>query len=229
MKPTISPAQLEQLRRDAKRLSRQKCIPLHEAQARISADCGYRNWSQLVYGVDSPGVTVRIPAARRTDARTRHYLHGDQSETDEASYFCVMCDSMAPAEHFRDETHDREKSVERYLLSVRNIESWSPARLRNFRRPANPPNALSDDVAAYHDAQVAKEVSRSPFHRWMLSQMHRDEPIGDLARDVQSDKAFPVSEESLDALVGYLEARRATGAVIRAMRDAHAEFLQFGA
>ncbi|VVE50597.1 hypothetical protein PCO31111_04696 [Pandoraea communis] len=228
MKPTISLAQLEQLRRNAKRLARDKCIPLHEAQARIAADCGYRNWSQLVRGGDSAKVPTRVPAASSIDARTRHYLHGDQSETDVAQYFCVMCDQMALAEHFFDGMHDREKSVERYLRSALNFEVWSPAELRNLRRPGNPTNVLSEDVAAYHEARVAKEASRSPFNRWILLQINRDEPIGDLARDVKSDRDFPVSEASLEELIDYLSSQGAVDGAIRAMRDAHAEFLKCG-
>ena len=38
-------AQLEQFRRDAKRLGRQLSIPLSQAQDRIAVEHGFKNWS----------------------------------------------------------------------------------------------------------------------------------------------------------------------------------------
>lgn len=44
---TYTPALLEQLRRNAQRLKRDLGIPLNEAQNRIAAEHGFRNWSLL--------------------------------------------------------------------------------------------------------------------------------------------------------------------------------------
>lgn len=224
MKLTISPAQLEQLRRNAKRLARDESIPLHEAQARIAADSGFRNWSLLARGVDAAQSKPQTPTGQPVDIRRRHYLHGDQSETDGIRYYCAMCDQMVPAEHFKDGSHDLKKSIERYVRSIRNFEAWTPTELRNWRRPDDAANLLDEDVTAYHAAQAAKEASRSRFHRWILTQTRREDAIGDLARDIESDKDFPVAETSLEALIDYMDAAGAIDDALKAMRAAHAKF-----
>lgn len=48
MTTPLSKSQLERLRRDAKRLAREKSIHLWEAQQELATERGYRNWSLLV-------------------------------------------------------------------------------------------------------------------------------------------------------------------------------------
>jgi uncharacterized protein YozE (UPF0346 family) len=43
------------------------------------------------------------------------------------------------------------------------------------------------------------------FKTWLLRQQHRDDPVGDLARDVAQDKHFPRRNAKLRTLVRYLD------------------------
>lgn len=72
--------------------------------------------------------------------------------------------------------------------------------------------------------QAAYEASRSPFHRWLGQQMERNDPIGDLARDIRRDKAFPVSASSRAAVLRHLEAVARTPDVMVTFKVAWQEF-----
>lgn len=47
MSKPLSAPQLEQLRRNAKRIARQEAIPLHQAQDRLAQQHGFSNWALL--------------------------------------------------------------------------------------------------------------------------------------------------------------------------------------
>ncbi|MDO3510588.1 YozE family protein [Ralstonia pseudosolanacearum] len=224
MNHAISTAQLEQLRRDAKRLARQKSIPLHQAQDSIAAERGFKNWSLLAKDVAAP---VRgsqpVLASSFVDPRRRYHLHGDQEEGDSSRYYCAMCDVFFSAEHFERE-HDKTKSVERYLQGVRTWASRSAADPHKWHRPKDAFNLFSAALKDYNAAQAAREASRSAFHRWIVMQTGRNDWMGDLAQDIKFDKDFPVAETSLDALLRYMAGEGAVDAALAAMRDAYAEF-----
>ncbi|WP_081936017.1 YozE family protein [Burkholderia sp. 9120] len=225
MSKTISPAQLEQFRRDAQRLKREHEIPLHEAQSRVAIQQGFRNWSLLAKSVTrGPAPKVRVVDTASDlglDTRKRYYLHGDQTEHDPALYYCAQCDAFSPAEHF-DAVHG-PKTVERYLD---NLRYWnSPERSQgDWRRPADAVNALDELMRTYLSAEAEREKSRSRFHRWIVTQTERKDWIGDLAGDIKGDKTFPVAETSLAKLVAYLEREGAVEGALSAMRAAYAEF-----
>lgn len=225
MSKTISPAQLEQLRRDAQRLKREQEIPLHEAQGRVAIQHGFKNWSLLAKGVTSgPAPEVRVVDTESDlglDTRKRYYLHGDQTEQDPALYYCAQCDWFSPAEHF--ESEHGPKTVERYLS---NLRYWSsPERSRaNWRRPDKAVNILTESAQAFLTAQTQREKSRSPFLRWIVTQTERNDWIGDLASDIEGDKTFPVAETSLAKLIAYMKRAGAVEEALEAMDAAHAEF-----
>ena len=61
------------------------------------------------------------------------------------------------------------------------------------------------------------------FNKYLKSQLGRNDPIGDLAEDVQRDAQFP-PVKSLRELVGYLESHGACGDAVDAARDAWREY-----
>lgn len=149
----------------------------------------------------------------------RHYVHGDQSETDASRYFCASCNLFVPAEHF-DAEHPG-KNEDRFRAA---LVSWQrrPARTKiNVRRPAAAKNVLE---AAANEQRTAWEASRSSFHRWLEQQAGRDDPVGDLARDVKGDWDFPASDATRTGLREYLVRSRAAPDAVRAFEDAWREF-----
>jgi uncharacterized protein YozE (UPF0346 family) len=149
----------------------------------------------------------------------RYYVHGDLSEDDPAKYCCRQCDTFEDAEHF--EAQHPGQAEERYFSS---LQLWQkrPARTKlNWRRPSNAVNVLAEVAQAQRSA---RDASRSPFHRWVAQQIERNDPVGDLARDIKRDRRFPISEASYDQLRSYLERASRSTAPVKAFKQAWAEF-----
>lgn len=157
----------------------------------------------------------------RAAVATRYYVHGDQHEADAGRFFCQQCDLLVDAMHF-DAEHPGQ-AEERYFASLRRWQR-RPARTKiNLRRPNDAANALADIAEA---ARRSREASRSRFHRWMEEQLGRDDPVGDLARDIQQDRHFPISEASRDPLRRYVGRVARDVAVAEVFDGAWAEFTQ---
>jgi uncharacterized protein YozE (UPF0346 family) len=223
-KSTPTPVSLNQLRRDAKRRSRDKGIPLHEAQNQLAIERGFQNWSILARNTEQAARAAQFVASVTTVkplAPPRYYLHGDVSEHDSNSCYCAQCDIFTSADHFSRE-HGREKTLERYLTDVLSWNEWHkyPEDI-NCVRPENAKNVLAIAAQVY---VATREKARSGFHRWLDEQKHRDDPVGDLARDILSDRDFPVSECSFDVLSDYLHRRSADAGAFDALRDAFCEY-----
>ncbi|MEO0360506.1 MAG: DNA helicase, partial [Pseudomonadota bacterium] len=60
-------APIFKLKREAKRLARERAIPLHEALDRVAAEEGFRSWSHLAASASASGArpAARILAALR--------------------------------------------------------------------------------------------------------------------------------------------------------------------
>ena len=52
-------------------------------------------------------------------------------------------------------------------------------------------------------------MTMQAFTTWLLTQQHRDDPIGDLASEVATDHTWPADAPSLERLHGYLYRREA--------------------
>lgn len=218
MPSSLSPAQVEQLRRDAKRLARQESIPLYEGQDRLAQSMGFKNWSLLAKGIDT--VTKRgrptMPATRR------YYLHGDQYELDRTRYYCAECDVFFDPAHF-DEKH-RVDHGERALKAIERFERAPDDFASNVHRPKDAPTILGAAIAKAKAARDAHEAARSPFHRWLDQVKDRDDPVGDLAYDILRDKHFPIGTATLPAVRRYLRRYLASDAVLTALKEAWREF-----
>ena len=64
------------------------------------------------------------------------------------------------------------------------------------------------------------------FTDWLSEQRDRDDPIGDLARDMLDDSYWPSTCESLSGLLTYLAHRGACEGAIRALTQAWGRFLE---
>ena len=64
------------------------------------------------------------------------------------------------------------------------------------------------------------------FYEWLLAQKDRDDPIGDLVKDLIADKQRPAGRNSYPALKRYLESRSACDGALRALDNAWKEFRQ---
>lgn len=148
----------------------------------------------------------------------RHYVHGDQHESEPAQYFCASCDLFVPADHF--EVEHAGETEERFFASMRAWQRRPASSKINVRRPATASNLI---VAAATAQRAAREASRSAFHRWLEQQLKRNDPVGDLARDVKGDRKFPIAEGSRQVLKVYLERSGAAPEAIRAFREAWRE------
>ena len=154
------------------------------------------------------------------DPRRRHYLHGDVSEDDSTQCYCARCDVFIEPTHFGTDTfHKDGADGERYLASLARWQKLPEAQKSDRRRPDNAPNVLALSAVA---ALEAFEASRSPFHRWLVAQKHRDDPVGDLASDAVRDKKFPVGATARRDLEAYVS--RHGDHVVRAVRQAWREF-----
>ncbi|MEH0194592.1 YozE family protein [Caulobacter sp. CCNWLY153] len=66
-------------------------------------------------------------------------------------------------------------------------------------------------------------TAATKFTDWLAAQKHRDDPVGDLARDAISDASFPWNASDTRTVSRYL-ARRASSAAFDALEDAVAEW-----
>jgi uncharacterized protein YozE (UPF0346 family) len=222
MAASFASSQLVRFRREAKKIGRELSIPHSEALDRIAGQHGFKNWSLLAKHGESGSTHSSTPVRRKSllPDKTRHYLHGDQYEDDPARYYCARCDEFVEAGHFESpDLHGGETHGERFLWSLerwneRPMEDWT-----DWRRPDDAPNFLAARAVAERDA---RETLRAPFHRWLLTQIDRDDPVGDLAVDARRDKSFPVEAVTRRELESYLSRHGAH--VIRALREAWREF-----
>lgn len=223
MATSLTPARIEQLKRVAKRLARDQSIPLHEAQKRLAAANGYKNWSLLQkHAQPSPGTdlptTPPAQPALALGSRDRHYLHGDQHVDQPTKFYCRSCDYFVDDSHFFAE-HDRKETLRRALDAINRWNGRDPERLAF--RPLGASNML--EVQARAQA-AAHEASRSPFHRWLERQKARQSPTGDIARDILSDEGFPVTVTTYDKAEEYLHSRFACNDAVKALKGAWRSF-----
>jgi len=72
----------------------------------------------------------------------------------------------------------------------------------------------------------------SPFHRWLMLQIKRDSPVGDLARDAKTDFGYrggwPFDAIDIDAYRQYLLRMGACDGALDALDDAWEEWAQSG-
>lgn len=226
---TLTATQIEKLKRAAKELVRTSAITHSEALDRLAIENGFKNWSLLAkHGNRSTAVPAgpRVPpastpptAAAKPSRSQRYYLHGDQVEGDPTRFYCVQCDYFVDADHFLS-SHPPAETLERCLNSVTRWER-RPRSETAIERPIDAPNMLIQQARA---VVVAREAARSPFHRWLEQHKGKKTILGDIARDVLSDKKFPVGATTYAEMQDYLERVSACDAAMEAMKAAWEKF-----
>ncbi|ABO60314.1 sterile alpha motif-like domain-containing protein (plasmid) [Burkholderia vietnamiensis] len=77
-------------------------------------------------------------------------------------------------------------------------------------------------------AEVVESTSSTKparsFLTWIKQQAKRDDPVGDLARDVRRDGNAPSGRVSKTGWLGYLRASNASSGAVAAFREAWDEF-----
>lgn len=146
----------------------------------------------------------------------RYYFHGDETKEEPGKYYCAYCDLLVEKEHFSTTSHpgtDREK----YEQSVRDWKELGKKRQAYFHKENNAFNLFAS-------LPKSKKPYTTPFYRWLLKQQNRNDPIGDLAKDVLSDKSFPAGISSLREQKEHLIKQSACDEAIQALEEAYAEF-----
>jgi len=221
-----TPAQIEQLKRAAKKLTRTSSLTHAEALDRLAVENGFKNWSLLtkhsnrstsVHSV--PSVPALSVAAAKLSRSRRYYLHGDQHEDDAEKFYCAQCDLFTEANHFFSQ-HPVEETLERCLNS---LDRWErrPRSETATQRPIGARNMLEQQARA---SAADQEAARAPFHRWLERQKARDTIVGDIAKDVMSDKNFPVAATTYAEMLSYMENVSASDAAIIALKEAWKRF-----
>lgn len=214
MLTSFTPAQIDQLRRDAQRLRKQESLTHYDALNRIAAKHGYRNWSLLskhsaapassaVSASSSSPVPPSPPRVLRpaepADPRRRYYLHGDQDEEDPARSYCAHCDVFFDAAHFSSHgPHTGERFLER-------LERWASRDARSqatWRRPDNAANVLEADALA---ARSDYQAGRQAFSDWLWAQRGEKDRTGLMARGLMTARGLPKTPKSLSQLVRHYE------------------------
>lgn len=226
----ISAAQLDQLRRNAKRLGRTLSIPHGEALDRMAAERGFKSWSLLakhsVGNTNSPTASLEPPSQAQppADPRRRYYLHGDQYEEDSSRYYCAQCDVFFKADHFASHglhTNERALSAE---------EHWAKRDAQSkltWRRPDNPDNLLRAPALA---ARAQYQALRPAFSDWLLVQGRRfrdgdrRDDVGFMAASLVRARGLPTTPKSLALLLRHYQRR---GELLRDAEVLDAAWLEF--
>lgn len=146
----------------------------------------------------------------------RHYFHGDEVEGQAGHYYCAYCDWFVNEKHFSEVSHSGTDK-ERY---DRSVKAWK-VRKKNSQDNLQRPNGAHN---LFSSIPKPKKPKTSPFYRWLVKQQDRDDPIGDLSKDVRRDNGFPLESSSLEILRNRLIGKSACDEAIQALEEAHKEF-----
>jgi uncharacterized protein YozE (UPF0346 family) len=98
--------------------------------------------------------------------------------------------------------------------------------MEELRRANDTTWSLNRDVVSLttrSDVMTTSTVSKS-FTAWLIEQRKRDDPTGDLARDVRRDLMWPRNARSLAAFRVYLRNNNADESAVAALEAAWAEY-----
>jgi hypothetical protein len=234
MSASLSAAQVEQLRRNAKRLGRTLSIPHSEALDRVAAERGFKNWSLLSKHsapASQPSVappsplSTLIPKEPPPDPRQRYYLHGDQYEDDPARYYCAHCDVFFDSKHLL--SHGPHTG-ERYLESLARWARRDWRSKMDWRRPDDAVNLLHESALA---ARAQYQVLRPGFSDWLLAQGRRlragerRDNVALMAVNMLSSRGLPTRPKSLPQLREHYQSWGKQHFELEALEAAWTEFL----
>lgn len=235
MSASFSAAQIEQLRRNAKRLGRTLSIPHSEALDRIAAELGFKNWSLLSkhsapasqpsVAPPSPPPSTPPPKGAPPDPRQRYYLHGDQFEDDPTRYYCAQCDVFFDAKHLL--SHGPHTG-ERYLESLARWAKRDWRSKMDWRRPDDAVNLLHESALA---ARAQYQALRPAFSDWLLTQGRRlragerRDNVALMAISLLSSRGLPTRPKSLPQLRDHYQSWGKQHFELEALEAGWTEFL----
>lgn len=235
MSTSFSAAQVEQLRRNAKRLGRTLSIPHSEALDRVAAGQGFKNWSLLskhsmpattaTAGLPPVQLATRHAKAPPTDPRQRYYLHGDQYEDDPSRYYCAHCDVFFDADHLA--SHGPHTG-ERYLDSLARWAKRDWRSQMNWRRPEDAANALQESALA---TRAQYQALRPAFSDWLQLQRKRTragerrDNVGFMTLELITSRGLPKTPKSLPQLREHYQRHGTQHYAQEALETAWDEFL----
>ncbi len=237
MSTSLSSAQVEQLRRNAKRLGRTLLISHSEALDRIAARHGFKNWSLLskhstpasspAGAIHDTPPTAPIPSEAKAAwaPRRRYYLHGDRYEDDQSRYYCAQCDVFFDADHFA--SHG-PYTGERYLASLARWAKSGGRSKMDWRRPDDAANLLHESAIA---ARAQYQALRPAFSEWLQLQRKRTragerrDNVGFMALELITSRGLPKTPKSLPLLREHYQRHGAQHYVQEALEKAWGEFL----
>lgn len=226
MHTSFTASEVEQFRRNAKRIARAQSVPLHQALDQIAVTEGFSNWSLLVKhsGPSLPeGHAPQVDRPTRLDTpqlgSRRRYLHGDQGEGEPKSFYCARCDIFTDSSHF---AKHGPHTGEDYLNS---LESWKQgdwlAKL-DWPRPENAVNILEAPALA---ARAQYQALRPVFSSWLKQQRTRRDNVGMFALGVVSRRGLPATPNSIRNLQRHYEKRGLQRSEVEGLYQAWDEFL----
>jgi len=159
----------------------------------------------------------RLSSTLEIEMAKRYYFHGDEIEGKLGQFYCAYCDLLVSENHFSDTQHSGSDK-ERYDRSVKGWKVLRENSAGRFQRPNGASNLFSS-------LPNPKKHKTGPFYRWLVKQQDRDDPIGDLSKDVQRDKRFPLETSSLEELRNHLLANFfVCSETVQALDEAYKEF-----
>lgn len=207
--------ELNLLRREAKRLKKEKNISHCKALDEIALAQGWANWPTLAAAAQ-PAPEKEVKRQSSPLARARYYVHGDKAEDGSAQYYCEFCDRFQVSEHFEVVHGDAA-----WRQTLASLESWRKLPLDTkygFQRPdaaVNLFNGVYEMPGALAPLTLASLANASGmFHQWLCGQEWRPDNVGDFARLVATDATFPVGSDDIELI------RQHVGSVSLGMVDA---------
>jgi hypothetical protein len=220
---TFSSGELNRLRNEAKRLKKEKGISHTKALDEIAGAQGWPSWAALAAASAQAQAASESPRQGRALAEpARYYVHGDEEAP--GQYYCEFCDRVEGSGHFQD-LH-AEDAGRRTLTS---LESWRKLPLDTklqYFRPDKAPNLFQALYPAPQSApkpRVRRSEHSGMFHSWLCEQEWRPDAVGDFARSVAYDAAFPVASDDVELIRRHVMA--ASAEELDALEDAWEDFL----
>ena len=220
----FTPGQINRLKNEAKRLKKEKGIPHQRALDEIAIAQGWSDWCAMASASNQAPPPATQPTHTDVD-RPRYFVHGDEDDEQPGQYYCEFCDRFEPAEHFRPAHPD--DNGERTLSS---LETWRKLPFDTkvqFFRPDKSPN-LFQGAYPLPGVETKPRVRRSEasgmFHSWLCDQEWRPDCVGDFARYVRHDTAYPVGSDDVDVIRAYV--RGATPQESSSFEEAWEDFFE---
>lgn len=71
-------------------------------------------------------------------------------------------------------------------------------------------------------------MKRKSFYRFLMQQLDRDDPVGDLAKDAKRDSSAPKKLSSLRVWQSHLWIKHACHEAVEALKEAFCEYKKLG-